>query len=72
MPETDEIVIKKNGDRGTAYDGEKSIANSKCRSCVVKILLSVTKNSERYKSILVYDDKDELAAVHRTGVENAR
>jgi len=70
--ENDEVVIRKSEDMWAAFDAGKRIGSSKCRNCLVKMLLNITKNSSRYKVISVYDDINELTATYRTGAGNAR
>lgn len=63
-----EIVIRKDLDKWIAYYGDKPIAKSICRSCVVKIVLAVTKNSSKYKTIVVHNEDNSVRYYLPTGV----
>lgn len=65
-----EITIKKRGELWSAHTGEKIVASSVCRPCVVKLLLSLTKKSKHYKKIHVLDENDKLVMTYLTGVRD--
>jgi hypothetical protein len=51
-----EIVVRKDGDKWCAFFNDKAIASSKCRPCVVHSIKSVTKKSEKYKTLVVMNE----------------
>lgn len=67
-----EIVIMKDNDRWGAFVGEKRIATSGCRPCVVHAVLAVTKKSSKYHSIVVCNEDGTIARTIPTGDGNGR
>lgn len=51
-----EIAIRKVEDKWIASFNNRPIAKSVCKSCVVKLVLAVTKNSSKYDKIIVHNE----------------
>ena len=66
------LQIKWNEVKWSCYSDNKIIASSKCRSCVVKIIIKLTKNSTKYNELSVYDKDGSLKATYRLGEANDR
>ncbi len=69
MKKMQNLQIKWNEDRWSAFSDNHIIASSKCRSCVVKIIIKLTKNSTRYNELSVYDKDGFLRSTFRLGRE---
>jgi hypothetical protein len=52
----DEIIVRKDGEKWGAFYGDRRIAASGCKACVVHSVRLVTKNSERYKVLVVMNE----------------
>lgn len=63
-----EIVIRKELDKWGAFVQDRRIAIGNCQSCVVKVVLAVTKNSTRYKTIVVHNEDNSVRYYLPTGV----
>lgn len=63
-----EIVVKKDNDKWGAFVGDKRIAASACRPCVVHAILAVTKKSGKYKTIVLLNEDGSLHQTLPTGV----
>lgn len=63
-----QIQIRKNGQFWGAFTNEnRQIGNSQCRSCIIKVILKITKNSTIYDRIAVYNEDGSLKARILTG-----
>lgn len=67
-----EIIIKKEGDRWGAFYGDKRIAISGCRPCVVHAVLAVTKKSSKYNVVVVMNEDGSVARTLPTGDGHGR
>lgn len=52
-----EIVVRKDGELWSAYDDSHKIVSGKCKSCVVNLLKKLTKNSKKYTTITIIDER---------------
>lgn len=67
------IVIKPHSDgKWTAFHEEKRIGGSKCKSCVIKTMLNLTKNSIKYTNIVIVAENGEVLNEYLTGAANVR
>lgn len=55
-----EIVVRKDGEEWAAFYGDRRIAHTKCKNCIIKVLLHLFKNSTKYRTIRVEDEDGEL------------
>lgn len=51
------IVVKKDGEKWGAFYNDRRITGSACKPCVVKVLLTILKNSSKYKTITVMNEE---------------
>lgn len=63
-----DIIIRKDGEKWVAFANDKPIGGSKCRDCIIKVMLAITKKSQRYKTITVYDEDGSLKHKLLTGI----
>lgn len=61
-----EITVKKDGDKWGAFVGDKKIAVSNCKACVVSVVLAVTKKSSKYDKVIVHNEDGSFSG-HLTG-----
>lgn len=61
------IIVRQDGDKWGAFYGDKRIAHAKCRSCIVNVVLSVTKKSMKYSRVTVMNEDGTIAAILMTG-----
>lgn len=66
------IIVRPEGEGWGAFYGFKLVGKSKCRSCIVNAILSVTKASDKYESITVLNEDGTIRAILKTGAKNAR
>jgi hypothetical protein len=50
-----------------AFDGERQVSKSACKSCVIKIMLKLTKDSKVYSMITVRDKNGNVEISYETG-----
>lgn len=67
-----EIIVRKDGDKWGAWFGDHQIIKSACKACVINVLLTVTKQSDKYKTIVIQNEEGIAEKVITTGVLNGR
>lgn len=50
------IRIKKDGEKWSAYHGDKRIGGSACKSCIINVMIQITKKSTKYDSIVIHNE----------------
>lgn len=63
------LEIRKDKEKWAAFDLDagKPVMWSKCQSCIIKVMLGMTKKSKRYNEIKVYDADGFLKLSLKTG-----
>jgi hypothetical protein len=67
-----EIVVKKDGEKWAAFYGDRRITRAACKNCIIKVLLTMFKNSTKYRTIKVEDENGELTHRLFTGAPDGR
>lgn len=67
-----EIIVRRDGVKWGAFREDKRITAAACQPCVVKVLMTILKGSEKYTSIRVLNEDGSTKMVIPIGVSYGR
>lgn len=62
-----DIVVRKDGEKWVAFYNDRRISASPCKACVINVLMAVTKNSGKYKSVSVMNEQNQVERIIMIG-----